>query len=131
MNWEEYFLELAIAAAKKSKDPWQKVGCALFRMDNTNCGLGFNGFIAGMKEDWSDRDARRPFIVHAEINALAYCVKGEPILAATTLLPCNNCLKELALYGVKKIIYRDIYEFDPSTIEHAEKYGIELKQIVI
>lgn len=129
MTWEEYALELAITAAKKSKDPWQKVGCCLLREDNTIAGLGFNGFIAGMKEDWSDRDARRPFIVHAEINALAYCKKGEPVLAAVTLLPCNGCLKELALYGVKKIIYKDIYEFDPSTIEHAHKYKIELKQI--
>ncbi len=35
MNWDEYGISLAQVAALKSKDPWQKVGAAILREDNT------------------------------------------------------------------------------------------------
>jgi len=129
MNWEEYALKLAEVAALKSKDPYQTVGCCLLRNDNTVASLGYNGFPAGMEEDWSNRDERRKYVVHSEINALRYVKPDECYLAATTLLPCNDCLKSLAAYGIKKIIYKEVYKFDPSTLELAKKFGIELIQL--
>jgi len=129
MNWEQYAYNLAVVAAQKSKDPYVKVGCCLLRHDNSIASLGYNGFPAGMKEDWENRDERRKYVVHSEINALRYIKPNECYLAAVTLLPCNDCLKSLASYGVKKIIYGEVYKLDPSTLELAEKFGIELKII--
>lgn len=131
INWEEYAMELALTASKKSKDPYIQVGACLLRHDNSIASLGFNGFISGMKEDWSNRDERRKYVVHAEQNALRFVRPGECYLAASTLLPCNDCLKSLASYHIRKVIYRDIYEYDKSTMELAEKFGIELKQYEI
>jgi dCMP deaminase len=129
MNWNQYALKLAEVAALKSKDPWQTVGCCLLRPDNSVASLGYNGFPAGMEEDWSDRDERRKYVVHSEINALRYVKPDECYMAATTLLPCNDCLKSLAAYGIKKIVYKEVYKFDPSTLELAKKFGIELIQL--
>ena len=129
LSWEEYALRLAKVAALKSKDPYIQVGCCLLRHDNSVASLGFNGFPSGMKEDWSDRDQRRKYVVHSEINALRYVRPEECYLAAVTLLPCNDCLKSLAAYGIKKIVYSEIYKQDPSTIELAKDFGIELIQI--
>ena len=129
MTWEEYALKLAEVAAHKSKDPWQTVGCCLLRPDNSVASLGYNGFPAGMQEDWSNRDERRKYVVHSEINALRYVKPDECYLAATTLLPCNDCLKSLAAYGIKKIVYKEVYKFDPSTLDLAKKFGIELIQL--
>jgi dCMP deaminase len=129
MNWETYALKLAEIAALKSKDPWQTVGCCLLRHDHSVASLGYNGFPAGMKEDWSDRDDRRKYVIHSEVNALRYVKPDECYLAAVTLLPCNDCLKSLAAYGIKKIIYKDVYKYDPSTLELAEKFEIELIQL--
>lgn len=129
MNWNQYALKLAEVAALKSKDPWQTVGCCLLRPDNSVASLGYNGFPAGMEEDWSDRDERRKYVVHSEINALRYVKPNECYMAATTLLPCNDCLKSLAAYGIKKIVYKEVYKFDPSTLELAKKFGIELIQL--
>ena len=126
MNWEEYALELASVAAKKSKDPWRKVGACLLRHDNTVAGIGFNGFPAHIEEDWSDRDRRRLLVVHAEQNALRYVKPDECRLIATTLLPCNNCLKSIASYGIKKVVFRDLYERDETSLEIAKNFGIEL-----
>jgi deoxycytidylate deaminase len=83
-----------------------------------------------MEEDWSNRDERRKYVVHSEINALRYVKPNECYLAATTLLPCNDCLKSLASYGIKKIVYGEVYQLDPSTLELATKFGIELLSIV-
>ena len=128
MTWEEYALALAKTASLKSKDPFVKVGCCLLRHDNTAI-LGFNGFPSKMKEDWSDRDKRRKYTIHAEQNALRYAKPNECYLAATTLLPCNDCLKALASYGIKILIFEDEYERDLSTIKLAADFGISLKKI--
>lgn len=129
MTWEQHALALASVAALKSKDPYVKVGCTLLRHNNTVAAHGFNGFPSGIEEDWSDRDRRRKFVVHAEQNALRYIRPDECYLAATTLLPCNDCLKSLSSYGIKKVIYADVYDKDDSSLELAEKFGIELIQI--
>jgi len=130
MTWEKYAYNLAVVAAQKSKDPWVKVGTCLLRHDNSVASLGYNGFPAGMQEDWNNRDERRKYVVHSEVNALRYIKPNECYLAATTLLPCNDCLKSLASYGIKKIVYGEVYQLDPSTLELSEKFGIELVSIV-
>lgn len=129
LSWEQYALKLAEVASLKSKDPYVKVGCCLLRHDHSVASLGFNGFPTSMEEDWSDRDERRKYVVHSETNALRYTKPNECYLAAVTLLPCNDCLKSLASYGIKTIVYRDVYQQDPSTKELAKKFGIELIQI--
>ena len=129
MNWNEYALELATVAAKKSKDPWRQVGACLLRHDNTVAGIGFNGYPAGMREDWQDRDNRRLLVVHAEQNALRYVKPEECAMIAVTLLPCNDCLKAIASHGIKRVVYRDIYDRDITSISLAMKFGIELIRI--
>ena len=129
MNWNEYALELAKVAARKSKDPWKKVGACLLRHDNTVAGLGYNGFPAGMVEDWQDRDKRRLFVIHAEQNALRHVRPGECRLIAVTLLPCNDCLKSIASYGIKAVVYGETYERDESTLALAYVFGLDLVKI--
>ncbi len=129
MSWEEYAIALAGVAALKSKDPYVKVGCCLLRHDNTIASLGYNGFPSGVEEDWTDRDERRKYVNHSEQNALRFVKPNECYLAAVTLLPCNDCLKSLASYGIKKVIYREVYDRDNSSLIMANKFGIELKQL--
>jgi dCMP deaminase len=126
MNWGEYAIELAEVAKLKSKDPWLQVGAVLLRHDNTVAGIGFNGFPSGMEEDWTDRENRSLYVIHAEQNAMRYVKPGECYLLATTTLPCNNCLKIIASYGIKTVIYRYVYERDESTLKLAEDFGIDL-----
>jgi dCMP deaminase len=108
---------------------WRKVGACLLRHDNTVAGVGFNGFPAGMREDWQDRDKRRLYIVHAEQNALRYVKPNECGLIAVTLLPCNDCLKAIASHGIKTVVYQDIYDRDITSITLAIDFGIELIRI--
>lgn len=129
LSWEEYALRLAEVAALKSKDPWRRVGTCLLRHDHSCCSLGFNGFAAGMVEDWSDREKRRKYTVHSEQNALRYARPGECYLAACTHLSCNECLRALASYGIKTLVFKEEYETDNSSLELAYEFGIKLIQI--
>ena len=129
MNWNEYAINIATTVSEKSKDPWRKVGACILRGDNSIAAVGYNGFPAGMLEDWSNRDTRRSFVVHAEQNALRYTRPGEGVLIAVTTLPCNDCLKAIAAYGIKQVIYKESYEYDESSLKLAANFGINLKQI--
>jgi len=128
MNWDEYGIQIAQVAALKSKDPWKKVGAAVLRQDNTIGGIGYNGFPQGVKEDWENRDERRLLVVHAEQNALRYLKPGEGKTLYSTLLPCNDCLKTIAAYQIKRVLYKDIYNYGSSSLLTAKKLGIELIQ---
>lgn len=130
MTWEQYALSIAKVVSLKSKDPYVKVGCCLLRRDNTIASVGYNGFPSGLAEDWSDREERRKYVTHAECNALRFIKPGECAVAAITMLPCNDCLKSLASYGIKKIIFEETYERDNSSLDLAKKFSIDLIQLI-
>lgn len=131
LSWEEYALKLALVAAERSCDPYVKVGSCVLRHDNSVASLGYNGPPAGITIDYSDRDKRRKKVIHSEANCLRYIKPGECYLLACTLLPCNNCLTLISSYGIKNIIFKDVYDKDNSTLELAEEFGIKLKQIFL
>lgn len=130
LTWDQYALELAVAAASRSEDPYHRVGAALLRHDNTVAALGYNGAPPGVEIDWTARDERRPYVLHAEANALRYVHPGEVALLAATMMPCWACVLAAASYGIRRIAY--IAELDPSVysreaiLELAEACGIEI-----
>lgn len=126
MTWDEYAMRLAEVAATKSKDPWQKVGAVILRADSSIASIGYNGFPQGVTEDWENREKRRLLVIHAEQNALRYTKPGEGKTLYSTLLPCNDCLKSIAAYGIKRVLYKEIYHQDPSSLLIAENLGIDL-----
>lgn len=128
LSWEGYALSLAAVAAQRSCDPYVKVGSCALRHDHSVASLGYNGPPAGIEIDYSNRDERRKRIIHSEINCLRYVKPNECYLLACTLLPCNPCLTAIASYGIKTIIFKDIYDKDESTLDLAAEFGIELKQ---
>jgi len=129
MNWSEYALSIAEVVARKSKDPWKKVGCVLLRHDNSVASVGYNGFPPNVDEYWSSREERRKFVIHAEQNALRYVRPNECRLLACTLLPCGNCLRMISAYGITEVVYREHYAHDDTAIEIADRFGIKLVQI--
>ena len=126
LSWEEYALELAEVASKRSEDPYVKVGACVLRHDNSVAGLGYNGAPPNIDINWEDRDERRKRVIHAEVNALRYTSPNECRFLACTLLPCNDCLKMVASFNIKYIFYRDVYQNDLSTLDLAKEFNIEL-----
>ena len=78
-------------------------------------GVGYTGVASGKDTSygfWENRDARRPFMIHAEVNCLSLFKRGECKILAVTLLPCSYCATMIAAYGIEQVIYRDEYERD-------------------
>jgi dCMP deaminase len=128
-SWPEYALRLAETAATRSEDPYQKVGACVLRHDNSVAALGYNGAPPGITIDWTNRDQRRKFVVHAEVNCLRYIKPGEGMLLAATLLPCSECIKHLASYGIKEVYFREFYDKDRGALEVAPVFGVTLTQL--
>lgn len=128
-SWEEYALSLAYAASERSEDPHRSVGACALSHDNMVLGLGYNGLAAGKEAPasfWEDRDNRRKYMIHAEANCLSLFNKGQCHLMAVTLLPCSYCAATISAYGIKKVIYREMYDLDKKALEIFDFYDVEL-----
>lgn len=129
-TWEEYALELAEVAASRSQDPWEKVGACLLRADHSVASLGYNGAPPGVEIDWSNREERRPYVLHAEVNALRYVRPGESLFMAVTVSPCPDCLRAIAAWRVPRVVYRRRYASTWATTRAlAKRFGIRLEQL--
>lgn len=130
ISWDQYAMALARTAALRSEDPWVRVGTVVLREDHSVASAGYNGAPSGLDIDWSDRETRRRFVIHAEANALRYVTPGEAELVATTLMPCDKCLLLMSTYGIKRVVYSG--QLDPNTydvdfiLELAKEIGLEL-----
>jgi dCMP deaminase len=105
-----WWLLLAELASARSEDPWCKVGAIGIREDGSIAGVSYNGAPPKIEIDWSNRDERRKYVVHAETNLLRYIKPNECPTVATTISPCFDCLKNLASYGVKEIYFKEYYD---------------------
>jgi dCMP deaminase len=128
-NWDQYGMMLAYTAAQRSPDPYVAVGAAAFRIDRSTASTGYNGALPGVEIDWSDRDARRPHVIHAEYNCLKYTKPGEVYYIYVTMLPCGTCFDMLYAHGVREIVYDQIYNRDSSALEKAITANVNIRQL--
>jgi deoxycytidylate deaminase len=113
-DWPRWALDLASVVATRSEDPHVKVGAVVFRADWSVVGAGYNGAPHGVDVDWSDREGRRRYVIHAEVNALRYATRADLLggYLATTHLPCHQCMPVIASYGISEIWYSNLLEGD-------------------
>jgi len=103
-------LELAQVASTMSEDPYKKVGAVAIRHDNSIAAVSYNGAPPNIEIDWSNRDERRQYVIHAEMNMLRYIKPHECNRVALTLSPCIDCLKNMAAYGIEMVMFEEKYE---------------------
>ena len=108
MDWDRYFMGIAEAVAKRSKDPSTKVGCVIVGENYEPISFGYNGFVAGCDESYMtfERPYKDMLSIHAEMNALIFAqrdIKNSRIYV--TNAPCDNCLKHLLQAKVKEIVF--------------------------
>ena len=132
LSWDEYAMRIAEVAALRSEDPFVKVGACALNAENKVIGVAYNGLAAGKtveKEFWLNRNKRRPYILHAEANLLSLFKKNECATIACTLLPCSQCAAHIVAHGVKRVLYRDVYETDKQGSEILKFYNVDLIQV--
>ena len=115
ISWDEYFMGIALLAARRSKDPNTQVGACIVSKDNIIISTGYNGMPQGCSDDefpWERKgenevETKYPYVVHAELNAILNAngrdLRGSRIYVA--LFPCNECAKAIIQSGVKEVLY--------------------------
>ena len=128
LDWPETAINLAHDIAEyRSEDPYVQVGAVIIKKDGSMF-LGYNGAPSGVDIDWSNRDARRERVLHAEANVLNFVKPNEVELLACTHLPCKECLKMIAQKRIDKVYYsEELKGYDSSlTFNLAEEFGINI-----
>jgi dCMP deaminase len=123
ISWDEYFMGVALLAAKRSKDPSTQVGACIVDEHNVILSTGYNGFPIGCSDDefpWdrTGEDTKYEYVVHAELNAILNS-GGKSLRGATlyvVLFPCNECAKAIIQAGIKEVVYlNDKYAHEKAT----------------
>lgn len=126
-DWDEYFMEFARIAGKRSTCLRRAVG-ALIVKDKRILATGYNGVPQGLKHCSETGCLRQKFNVpsgkmhelcrglHAEQNAIIQAAVHGVSIAGSTLYcthqPCVVCAKMLINAGVKKIVFANPYPDD-------------------
>ena len=116
LNWEEYFMGIALLSAQRSKDPSTQVGACVVDRNNKVVSIGYNGMPRGVDDDripWGHGqgiESKYLYVCHAEFNAILNTRDGSALNGCriyVTLFPCNECAKAIVQTGINEIIYLD------------------------
>lgn len=124
ITWDEYFMGVALLAAKRSKDPNTQVGACIVNKSKRILSTGYNGFPYGCSDDifpWEreGEDTKYHYVVHAELNAIlnAHGKSLEGARIYVDLFPCNECTKAIIQSGIAEVVYLyDKYADTPAII---------------
>lgn len=116
LNWDEYFMAIAVLSAMRSKDPSTQVGAAIVSADNRILSIGYNGAPNGFNDDYFPWErtgdmlnTKYAFVCHGEMNAiLNYRGTRKELESAkiyVDLFPCNECAKLIVQSGIKEVIF--------------------------
>ena len=85
INWDEYFMGIALLTAMRSKDPSSQVGACIVSPENKILSLGYNGMPIGCDDDampWEREgdplDTKYMYVCHAELNAILNSAPQQP-----------------------------------------------------
>jgi dCMP deaminase len=114
INWDEYFMGVALLSGLRSKDPSTQVGACIVNRQNKIVGAGYNGLPMGCSDEdfpWGKQgdflQTKYPYVCHAELNAILNNI-GMDLSGCriyTALFPCNECSKAIIQSGIKEVIY--------------------------
>lgn len=143
-TWDEYFMEMAELAAKRSTCLRRNVGAVIVK-DRHSIATGYNGAPSGVKhcdeiggclrQQLNVPSGQRHEIcraLHAEQNAIIQAAKmGNSIDGATIYIthqPCAICAKMIINSGIKRIIIKESYP-DEMSEKILEEAGIKCVRI--
>ena len=132
LDWDEYFMSIAILASCRSPCTRLRVGSAIVK-DNRLVSMGYNGYIPGAPHISRVQENHEQSIVHSEINAITDCAKRGTSLDGSkiyiTHYPCPNCFRTIAACGIKNVYYLEDYNNSQIVEDLANDSGITITKI--
>lgn len=134
LQFDKHYLEMAAVWAKNSYCRRRQVGALLVK-DRMIISDGFNGTPSGFENDCEDdSDHTKPYVLHAEANAITKVAKsGNNSNGATlyiTASPCIECAKLIIQAGISRVVYTEEYR-SADGLELLKRAGITVEKIGI
>jgi len=131
LEWDEYFMSIAVLASCRSPCQRLNVGSVIVK-NNRIISMGYNGYIPGAVHVSRVKDNHEQSIIHSEINAITDCARRGASLDGAkiyiTHYPCINCFRSIAASNIKEIIYLDDYKNDEIVEALALDSGIVIRK---
>ena len=132
LDWDEYFMSIAVLASQRSPCKRLNVGSVIVK-NNRLISMGYNGYIPGAPHISRVQDNHEQSIIHSEVNAITDCAKRgaslEDAKIYITHYPCPNCFRSIAACGIKEIIFLNEYNNNPIVQELANDSSIVIKKL--
>ena len=130
-KFDHSYLEMAQIWAQNSYCKRRKVGALLVK-DRMIISDGYNGTPSGFENICEEDGVTKPYVLHAEANAITKVAKsGNSSEGATlyvTASPCLECSKLIIQSGIKRVVYRDEYRITDG-IDLLRRAGIEVERV--
>ena len=133
LDWDEYFMSIAVLASQRSPCTRLNVGSVIVK-NNRLISMGYNGYIPGAPHISRVQDNHEQSIIHSEINAITDCAKRgaslENAKIYVTHYPCINCFRSIAASNIKEIVFLNDYKNDEVVAQLAEDASIVIRKLV-
>ena len=130
-KFDHSYLEMAEIWAQNSYCKRRKVGALLVK-DRMIISDGYNGTPSGFENICEEDGVTKPYVLHAEANAITKVAKsGNSSEGATlyvTASPCLECSKLIIQSGIKRVVFRDEYRLTDG-IDLLRRAGIEVEKV--
>ena len=130
-KFDQRYLEMAEIWAKNSYCKRRQVGALLVK-NNMIISDGYNGTPSGFENVCEENGVTKPYVLHAEANAISKVAKsGNSSEGATlyvTASPCIECAKLIIQSGIKRVVYKDEYRLTDG-IDLLARAGVEVDKI--
>ena len=124
---DKRYLRMATIWAENSYCKRRQVG-ALVVKDKMIISDGYNGTPSGFENICEEDDITKPYVLHAEANAITKIARSSNNSDGATLYvtdsPCIECSKLIIQAGIRRVVYAREYRLRDG-IELLERAGIE------
>ena len=125
------YLRMARIWAENSYCKRRQVG-ALVVKDKMIISDGYNGTPSGFENVCEENDVTKPYVLHAEANAITKLARSSNNSDGSTLYvtasPCIECAKLIIQSGIKRVVYAEKYRLNEG-IELLERAGIKVEYL--
>ena len=123
------YLRMARIWAENSYCKRRQVG-ALVVKDKMIISDGYNGTPSGFENICEKNDITKPYVLHAEANAITKLARSSNNSDGSTLYvtasPCIECAKLIIQAGIRRVVYAEKYRLNDG-IQLMERAGIKVE----
>ena len=132
-KFDHSYLEMAEIWAQNSYCKRRKVGALLVK-DRMIISDGYNGTPSGFENVCEEDGVTKPYVLHAEANAITKVAKSSNSSDGATLYitdsPCMECAKLIIQAGIRRVVYAREYRIVDG-VDLLRRAGIEVEKIEV